>query len=287
MNTEAGPIQRTELNARAAQADAAEHEESAWQSVKKHRRAVFWAFAVSLCVIMEGYDTILLGNFMAYPAFTKKFGTWDTADGTNQVSAPWQAGIGDASGIGAFFGALLNGFLVNRFGQKRVLLCSLVTISAFIFIVFFAPNMTVLTVGEMLCGFPWGIFATLSPAYASEVLPLKLRVYMTSWTNMCFISGQLIAAGVMKGMVDNDTEWSYKVCSGPLFVYTYTCRMSNMVYFCVLIYACPEGASLGRWLTHLRPTRSLLPSNGPGRAFSSHCSASPRSPPGISCARDR
>lgn len=40
---------------------------------------------------------------------------------------------------------------------------------------------------------------------------MSLRVYMTSWTNMCFIIGQLISAGVMAGLVNNPTQWSYRV----------------------------------------------------------------------------
>lgn len=105
----------------------------------------------------------------------------------------------------------MNGLLVNRFGQKRVVLSALAALAAFLFIVFFSTNVQVLIVGELLCGFPWGIFATSSPAYASEVLPLSLRIYMTSWTNMCFVIGQLLASGVLAGLVDVPTEWSYKV----------------------------------------------------------------------------
>jgi SP family general alpha glucoside:H+ symporter-like MFS transporter len=100
------------------------------------------------------------------------------------LTAAWQAGLGNASGVGAFFGVLLNGYLVGIFGQKRVLLGSLIALSALIFITFFAPNIEVLTIGELLCGLPWGVFATIAPAYASEVLPLSLRVYLTSYTNM-------------------------------------------------------------------------------------------------------
>ena len=97
------------------------------------------------------------------------------------------------------------------FGQKRVLLAALVTLAAFIFIVFFAPNVGVLTAGEVLCGLPWGVFASSAPAYASEVLPLTLRVYLTSYTNMCFIMGQLIAAGVLAGLVKRTDEWGYRI----------------------------------------------------------------------------
>jgi len=84
----------------------------------------------------------------------------------------------------AFFGVLANGLLVDKFGQKRTLIASLFVLSAFIFITFFAPNIAVLTAGQVLAGLPWGVFATTAPAYASEVLPLSIRVYLTSYTNM-------------------------------------------------------------------------------------------------------
>jgi SP family general alpha glucoside:H+ symporter-like MFS transporter len=106
---------------------------------------------------------------------------------------------------------MINGYLVNKFGQKRVLLASLVTLSAFLFIVFFAPSIGVLTAGELLCGLPWGVFASSAPAYASEVLPMSLRVYLTSYTNMCFIIGQLIAAGTLAGLVHRTDEWGYRI----------------------------------------------------------------------------
>ena len=106
---------------------------------------------------------------------------------------------------------LINGHVVDRFGQRRVLLGALGTLSCTVFLTFFAPNIIVLTVGEFLCGFPWGIFASSAPAYASEVLPLCLRVYLTSYTNMCFIIGQLIAAGVLAGLVHRADEWAYRI----------------------------------------------------------------------------
>lgn len=199
-----------ELTIRAKDGQHLEYTLSPWEAVKAYPMAIFWALLVSMCVIMEGYDTILIGNFYAYPTFAAKYGTYFPEVGY-QLTAAWQAGLGNASGVGAFFGVLLNGWLVGRFGQKRVLLVSLLVLSAFIFTTFFAPNIIVLTAGEVLCGLPWGVFATIAPAYASEVLPLSLRVYLTSYTNMCFIIGQLIAAGVLDGLVHLTTEWSYRI----------------------------------------------------------------------------
>jgi hypothetical protein len=37
-------------------------------------KAMFFSFALSLAVVMEGYDTALLGNFYGVPAFAKNFG---------------------------------------------------------------------------------------------------------------------------------------------------------------------------------------------------------------------
>jgi MFS transporter, SP family, general alpha glucoside:H+ symporter len=41
--------------------------------------------------------------------------------------------------------------------------------AAMIFIVFFAPSLSVLALGEAMCGISWGVFQTLSTTYASEV----------------------------------------------------------------------------------------------------------------------
>ena len=188
-----------------------EHHLSPLQAVKAYPMALFWALMVSMCVVMEGYDTILIGNFYAYPTFARKYGTYSTSAGTYQLTAAWQAGLSNASGVGAFFGVLVNGYLVSAFGHKRVLLVSLLVLSCFIAMTFSAPNLVVLCTGEFFCGLPWGVFASAAPAYASEVLPLALRVYLTSYTNMCFIMGQLIAAGVLDGLVNVDSQWAYRV----------------------------------------------------------------------------
>ncbi|KAL3417558.1 maltose permease MAL31 (alpha glucoside transporter) [Phlyctema vagabunda] len=199
----------------AKDASDAEHNLTPIQAIKVYPTAVFWCLMVSMCVIMEGYDTILIGNFYAYPTFQQKYGQFfpelKNGAGAYQLTASWQAALGNGAGIGAFFGVLANGFLVNKFGQKRVLIIALFVLSAFIFMTFFASNIIILFVGELLCGLPWGVFASSAPAYASEVLPMSLRVYMTSYTNMCFIIGQLIAAGVLNGLISIKSEWSYRI----------------------------------------------------------------------------
>ncbi|RDW82171.1 hypothetical protein BP6252_03283 [Coleophoma cylindrospora] len=181
-----------------------EHDMTPLEAIKTHPMAVFWCLMVSMCVVMEGYDTILIGNFYAYPAFARNYGVYVPTTKNYQITARLC--------LRGSIRALLNGYLVSMFGQKRVLLGALIVLTAFIFMTVFAQNLVVLLVGEIMCGLPWGIFATTAPAYASEVLPLPLRVYLTSYTNMCFIMGQLIAAGVLSAFVDKKTwQWAYRI----------------------------------------------------------------------------
>lgn len=36
------------------------------QAIRYYKKAIFWSLIISMCVIMEGFDTNLLGNFYAY-----------------------------------------------------------------------------------------------------------------------------------------------------------------------------------------------------------------------------
>lgn len=106
---------------------------------------------------------------------------------------------------------MLNGYFTPIYGHRKVQMVNLASMAGFIFIVFFAPNLPVLCVGELLCSIPWGVFATTGPAYAAEVCPLALRGYLTAYVNLCWAIGQLISAGVLKGLVNNTTQWGYRV----------------------------------------------------------------------------
>ena len=201
--------------AEAQEASAAEHTVSLWDAVKTHRKGMIWSMILSMSVVMEAYDKSLLTSFYAYPSFQKKYGKFypEIHDGAGgyQLSAPWQSALSNAATIGIIFGGFINGWASNRYGYKRVMLISLFAINAFIFIAFFSPSRPVLLVAEFLCGLPWGVFATTGPAYASEVMPLSLRGYLTVYINLCWAGGQLLAAGVIKSLVTNTSQWGYKI----------------------------------------------------------------------------
>ncbi|KAJ5183939.1 hypothetical protein N7492_001555 [Penicillium capsulatum] len=195
----------------AKQATDDEHAQTLWQGLRENRKAVMWSVLVSLSIVMEGYDTILMNNFFAYPSFQKKYGQDYGGTIGWQVSAPWQTGLNMASTVGCIFGGMINGYFASRYGYRVVMIVALVFLTGFIFMTVFANSAAVLLAGQIFCGFSWGVFATIGPAYASEVCPTNLRGYLTIYVNMCWAIGQLIASGVLYGLVDRPDQWSYRI----------------------------------------------------------------------------
>ena len=51
----------------------------------------------------------------------------------------------------------------------------------------------------------------IGSSYASEVVPMTLRGYLTAYTNMCFAAGQLIGGGVLDALVSRTDQWGYRI----------------------------------------------------------------------------
>lgn len=188
-----------------------EHNLTMREAFKKYPGAVFWSVAVSGAIIMEGYDIILISSLYAQSAFQEKYGNWYPEIQQYQLSGPWQIGLGQATAVGTIIGAFANGYFTEKFGYRKFLLANLVALTGFLFVMFFAPNVQVLLVGKILCGIPWGAFAVLAPAPASEVCPMALRGYLAMYVNMCWAIGQLISTGVLTGTAGMSGQWAYRI----------------------------------------------------------------------------
>jgi SP family general alpha glucoside:H+ symporter-like MFS transporter len=68
-----------------------------------------------------------------------------------------------------------------------------------------------LLAGLILCGVPWGVFQTLTCTYAAEVCPVPLRPILTTYVNLCWVIGQFLASGVLKGVAERTDEWAYRI----------------------------------------------------------------------------
>ncbi|KIN03386.1 hypothetical protein OIDMADRAFT_118647 [Oidiodendron maius Zn] len=194
----------------AQDAIAQEHDLSFSQALKLYPKGVLWSIVMSTAVVMEGYDTKLIGTLFAQPAFQKRYGQLVKAN-SYQILAPWQAGLSNGSSVGQLFGLLIAGYISERYGFRRTMITGLAIIIPIIFITFFAPSLVVLEVGQILFGVPLGLFQTTPVIYALEISPLCLRAYLTNYVNFCWAFGQIIATGILRGVLNLDNQWAYRI----------------------------------------------------------------------------
>ena len=154
-----------------------------------------------------------LSNFYGFPQFNQKYGKLvpGSSPAAYEIPAPWQSGLSNGANVGEIIGLFINGFVSERFGYRYTVMTCLTCIVGFTAIFFTAQNVVHLLVAEILCGIPWGIFQTLTITYASEVCPVALRGYLTTYVNFCWGLGQVIGIGVIKAMLPRPDEWSYRV----------------------------------------------------------------------------
>ncbi|KAH0024335.1 sugar porter family MFS transporter, partial [Aureobasidium melanogenum] len=180
-----------------------QHDLTVSKAVFLYKKAIFWSIVMSTSIIMEGYDTLLIGSFFGQPAFAEKYGHLTKKHG-HQISAPWQSGLNIGSTCGQLAGLLLAGYASERFGFRRTMMAGLLSITGVIFIQFFAPNLAVFEVAQILIGIPLGIFQTTAVVYAHEVAPTPLQGFLTA-------IGHFIGAGVLRGSLQLKGEWAYKI----------------------------------------------------------------------------
>ncbi|KAK0614564.1 general substrate transporter [Immersiella caudata] len=188
-----------------------------WEGIRLYPKAILWSMLISTCIVMEGYDICLINNFCTHPPtpefceiFNRKYGE-ELPNGDWQVTAPWQSGLSNGANVGELIGLLINGWVSERFGYRWTVIGSLTLIIAWTSLFFTAQNVQTLLAAEILCGIPWGVFQTLTITYASEVCPVAMRGYLTTYVNFCWGLGQEIGIGVIMSMLGREDEWSYRI----------------------------------------------------------------------------
>ncbi|KAK3203270.1 hypothetical protein GRF29_112g780843 [Pseudopithomyces chartarum] len=171
-------------NKDAQHAAADEKQMTLFQAIKLYPKAVGWSVVLSSALIMEGYDLALLGSLYGNPQFNMKYGKQNPVTGKWSVPANWQSALSNGARAGEVIGLVINGFVSERYGYRKTMVGALFFMTAFIFMLFFAPNVQTLVIGEVFCGIPWGMFQTLTTQYASEVSPVQLRPVLTTFVNM-------------------------------------------------------------------------------------------------------
>lgn len=95
-----------------------EHQMTFSEAIRLYPKAIAFSITLSLALVMEGYDTALLGSFYAYPVFNERFGV-KLPDGTYQLTASWQSGLQNGANVGEILGLMIAGLLADRYGYRK------------------------------------------------------------------------------------------------------------------------------------------------------------------------
>ncbi|KUL84152.1 hypothetical protein ZTR_07180 [Talaromyces verruculosus] len=201
----------TALVVQAQASDTADRNLTIWQALKKYKKAVLWSTLLSTALIMEGYDVVIINGFFGQPQFAEKFGYVNPTTGVKEISAAWQSGLSNSALVGELAGLVINSFATDRFGCRPTYCFFMVWLACAIFISVFAPSLSVLAFGEAMSGISWGVFQTLTTAYASEIVPTVLRPFVTGYVCLAWGAGILLSSGVLRAVVGLDGSLGWRL----------------------------------------------------------------------------
>ncbi|KAK0375407.1 hypothetical protein CLIM01_07254 [Colletotrichum limetticola] len=159
---------------------------------------------------MEAYDKSLISGFIAFPSFRRKYGE-PRLDKDYEISPLWQMGIQNAAVTCEIIGLLAHGYITYAIGYRKMMMIALGWLCLAISPAFFAQNIAVLLSSQALCGLSWGVIQTLGATYAAEIVPSAVRAVVLSNVNMCWLIGQLLGTGILRSLIDNTSQWSYRL----------------------------------------------------------------------------
>lgn len=135
----------------AEEATAQDHDLGLLQAIRLYPKGILWSVAMSTALVMEGYDTKLISTLYAQPAFKRTYGVLQPG-GDYQIPAAWQAGLSNGSTTGGIIGLVIAGSVGERFGFRKTVMYGMAAMMPLIFLQFFAPNLAVLQVSQILLG---------------------------------------------------------------------------------------------------------------------------------------
>lgn len=113
--------------------------------------------------------------------------------------------------VGQIVGAFLVSYPMEWYGRKKTFAVCLILTCMLTFMQFFASTIGVLTASQYLSGVVWGSYCVIATTYASEVLPLRLRGFLTGYINLCYVMGQFIQTGITRAFIDRLDQWAYRI----------------------------------------------------------------------------
>jgi putative MFS transporter len=129
--------------------------------------------------------------------------------------------VGSAAPLGFFFGAILSGWLGDRFGRKKVMLWALAFYCAMSVVAALSPNFEVFLVARVLAGLGAGAESVIIAPFLSEFIPPKRRGWfigtLAGFFSFGFVGAALIGRFVVP-LGEDGWRWAQVITAIPILL---------------------------------------------------------------------
>ncbi|WP_435413898.1 sugar porter family MFS transporter [Polaribacter aestuariivivens] len=144
---------------------------------------LFLALASAMGGFLFGYDWVVIGGAKPFYELFFDISELPTLQGWAMSSAL----------IGCIFGAIISGFIADKFGRKIPLIIAAVLFTLSAFGTGYVDNFTPFIFYRLLGGLGIGLASTLSPMYIAEIAPAKYRGQFVAINQLTLVIGILVA----------------------------------------------------------------------------------------------
>ena len=144
---------------------------------------LFLALVSAMGGFLFGYDWVVIGGAKPFYELFFEIGTMPTLQGWAMSSAL----------IGCIFGAVISGFVADRFGRKLPLIFSAALFTLSAFGTGYVDEFTPFIIYRLIGGLGIGLASTLSPMYIAEIAPAKYRGQFVAINQLTLVIGILVA----------------------------------------------------------------------------------------------
>ncbi len=160
------------------------------------------AFIVALGGLLSGFDTGVISGALL---FIKD--EWHLSDYLQGI-------LVSSTLVGATIGAVLNGYLADLFGRKKILIFTAVLFFAGSIFCAAAADINILILSRFIVGFAIGIVTFATPLYLSEISPEKIRGTLVSLFQLAITIGILFSYLVNAGFSNVQYGWRWMLLFG-------------------------------------------------------------------------
>lgn len=118
--------------------------------------------------------------------------------------------------VGATIGAILNGYLADLFGRKKILIFTAVLFFIGSIFCAIAANINILILSRFIVGLAIGVVTFAVPLYLSEISPEKIRGMLVSLFQLAITLGILFSYLINAGFSNVQYGWRFMLLAGVL-----------------------------------------------------------------------